>query len=410
MGVIPARVLSWMDGSATCGNSLNVTAAGLTGLTTGAAPLGELFDVIFGTSTGGLLGAGIAVPDLTGSTFTGNDAVNFYADKADVIFPGTASASGPKYQNDGLIGVLSGRWGNPPYNGSSTNGTTAVVTMSEATTPVFMTSCNVDFSNTTQNNVWAQTIGEYTAPGPLILGPETGTGDSTGGAALSVFQACLMTSAFPTLLPSVPYDLDFVQTSDVVSTFVDGGVWAGNPAMAAYLWAKANGYPVKALVSLGCGTYEPAATVTRQDGMTWGAGAWNPVFGVTNAGWLFTANLHDNSGSLCPSFDMLEYVSGEASGMFNDIMLQDLLDPSSYFRINPVMPLQEPGNHNTAGMVSTFQEPWDSNPSGLTFWATQADAAVQSASAGSNMWSTMMDKLLGKQPAESPAARQPAKV
>jgi len=329
-GIVPATILAFLDGTAGSAAFPVSTYADnqVDGVTIPSAQNGasitDCFDLIVGTSAGGLITAGVAVPALNQGSLNGADLVNMFYDNGATIFPppnsdlpdvtltapGVATLSEPMFDNAGLLQSICGTtgdnnpyWGCPPYLSSPTAPanliTTDVATLSQIVTnlSVLITSFNNGPSPTSPPNPNA--IDATTPHGPVFINEETVDFE---GNSISVAQACLMTSAFPMLLPPVPDDLSFQQygspapkTTTTRNYFLDGGVWAGNPALATYMWLISNGFEIDFMISLGCGAAPDIITPTTdgapyEDAAAYGSGL-GYVLGLpkTNPGWLGTA-------------------------------------------------------------------------------------------------------------------------
>lgn len=253
-GIIPARVLVEFERLA-------------------KVPTHQLFDLIVGTSTGGIIALGLTKPGPTGGpSFSAQDALQLYTEKGPEIFPGggpptleqrifgargrrgwlnpgralsdpaqrvgsafggnAAFAGNARYAPDGLEGVLSEHFG--------------LTRLSAALTPVVVTAYDIRYRE------------------PVLF--------ASAGASLGTDTDPLMaaaaraTSAGPTYLP--PMTLTF---GGVERILVDGGLVANNPALVAYVLAgEGVGGQDTVLISLGTGkksgpdpdsvTYESVST------------------------------------------------------------------------------------------------------------------------------------------------------
>jgi len=327
-GIVPATLLAFLDGTA--GSSTfpvstyadnKVDDVTIPSAQNGAS-ITDCFDLIVGTSAGGLITAGVAVPPLNQGSLNGADLVNMFYNNGATIFPppssdlpdwtvtapGIATLTKPMFDNAGLLQSICGTtgdsnpyWGCPTYLKSPTAPqnliTTEAANLSQipSTLSVLITSFNNGPSPADTPN--PNKIDANTPYGPVFINEETLDFE---GNAISVAQACLMTSAFPMLLPPVPDDLTFQQygsqapnATTTRNYFLDGGVWAGNPALATYMWLISNGFEIDFMISLGCGAAPDIITPTTdayEDAAAYGSGL-GYVLGLpdTNPGWLGTA-------------------------------------------------------------------------------------------------------------------------
>lgn len=199
----------------------------------------QLFDLIAGTSTGGILALGLAKP------YRAQDLVGLYQQKGPTIFARSLEheavtlngMAGPKYPADGIESVL-----------ASYFGTTLI---SAALTPVLVTGYDCQ-----------------------LPGPSEFTSWRTVAMMRDVARA---TSAAPTFFP--PLKLGG-------SIFVDGGVFANNPTMRALtkmreLWGPhpdpdLSWYDDVLVVSLGTGNTEK-----KFDPSSWGLVDWARMLATT---------------------------------------------------------------------------------------------------------------------------------
>jgi patatin-like phospholipase/acyl hydrolase len=247
-------------------------------------PIGQSFDMIAGTSTGGILALGLSLPvsqkDQT-PQYTASDVVKFYTDKdlREKIFDKPKlerSLSGSstlkdlnknhlisigydggcyitsnfepirdkinlKYTAEGIENVLKSKFGETRLSKLLPK-------------EVFVATFN---TTTMKHHLWSKKEAE------LGLSPD-----------VMVWQAARTSSAAPTYFP--PYVLHN-------NEYIDGGVCMNNPTLAAILQAKKLGIPRKNIfcVSIGTGSYISSVAPTTNFGLAhW---ALN-IFDVTCAG------------------------------------------------------------------------------------------------------------------------------
>lgn len=421
MGVVPARLLSYIEGNASGGTVGGVTVPNPVTVSGGKVPniasqSGDAFQYIAGTSTGGLLAAALGITPLTaGATgpLTANGALDFYLTNAATIFPGSVSevdmlaGTTPSFGNLALANTIAGSYGAPSgaqalsrtsnWPKAATFTKTAVTnpftgdndcaTLSQAKPTLLITTFNNNFPQTTGTpplptynvpeaaGIYAANSGSAsTPPGPLFL---TNTTTDSSGNSLSVLQACLMTSAFPMLLPPVPYDLQFDPSgSDAgsINYFLDGGIYAGSPAMAAYFFAIQNDLEIQSFISIGCGSTAIESGLNYQTVWDWGSGL-NAL--ATSAGWM----------SALSSMPLLDLMSHAPATVTNGILSQLL--PGKFFRLQPQIP---------AGAGPA----WSNNPSTLNSWLTAADTLVSTMNSTTepgkdiSVWQAMINAVTGQ--------------
>lgn len=388
-GVIPARILSYLEGNAANGTYSGVQISN----TLSKVPsLGKqcyaAFDYIAGTSTGGLMAAGLSIAPVNGpktsSALTSNDLLGFYCTNASSIFPATGkdtmfdllTTTKPLFKNSGLCSAIAELYGAPSWAKDSTgasinNPSGNSANLSQALTNILITSFNNYAPPSNSDNLpWMYEINSSTPGGPLLLTQNSICENSnfTGQQAVSVLQACLMTSACPLLLPPVPFDLQFAPSGADAGTipyFLDGGVFAGSPALAAYLFAVKQGLTINSFISIGCGSEQAANPLQYSTVANWGGG-----LGLMdmNKGWL--AN-----DFLSPMINLLTSGAGD----FVHTMLGQLL-PGRFFRLNPTIP------------ESVNYLAYDSTPAALQGWVAAADALVEQLS-NSGDWQQMLDVI-----------------
>jgi patatin-like phospholipase/acyl hydrolase len=208
----------------------------------------ELFDLITGTSTGGIIACGLtATKDGKAPYLTIDQLIELYTTKGEVIFPwkrnifqkigtGINSLFNPKFSPNGLDGLLTQYFGE--------------LKLSDTLKPIIVTSYDI------KNN-------------EIAMFKSRRCGEIGYNALLK--DVCRATSAAPTFLPSYP--LSFAGKGRVL---IDGGVYINNPAMGAVSDALRSVKGLKLadieVLSLGTGTYP--AELGKKDTPSWGLVNW----------------------------------------------------------------------------------------------------------------------------------------
>ena len=216
------------------------------------APVSSLFGLLAGTSTGGIVAAGLTVPDVSGRPrYRAEDMVEIYSQDGPQIFRRSLarrlrSACGlleEKYDDAALRKVLQ------RYLGEAR--------VSAAVTPLLLTAYELESRSPYFVKSWRARV----EPDRDILMREAARATT---AAPSYFEPALVRP------PAGGGRL----------SLVDGGVFATNPAMCAYAEAArmAPGEPVR-LVSLGTGRL--IRPIRHERAVGWGSAQWmRPLIGV----------------------------------------------------------------------------------------------------------------------------------
>jgi patatin-like phospholipase/acyl hydrolase len=199
-GLIPATILAELEGR-------------LQRLDGPERRLVDYFDLVAGTSAGGLITAMITSPstqDATRPLFTAKEVFNFYQRYANKIFPQTkgpfgqlrkniAALNGPKYKARGLDTLLNEYFGSDPY-------------LAGALTSVIIPSFDIKIQQPVFFSSW-KAKQEVLDNVPVKL-------------------VCGATSAAPTYLPPVQFTLQDTKADPPVTrefNMIDGGVAVNNP-------------------------------------------------------------------------------------------------------------------------------------------------------------------------------------
>jgi patatin-like phospholipase/acyl hydrolase len=216
--------------------------------------IGDLFDMLAGTSTGGIIALGLTKPGAGGRPDkSAADIVSLYETQGTNIFPRNLrevlhleAFAGPKYPSDGVDVTLQRYFGN--------------VRLKDALKPVLVPSYDIE----------KQT--------PIFFKSERAR--RAADSDFPMHQVARATSAAPTYFP--PEKID---TADPVQYYalIDGGVIANNPAMCAYAEAIKMGHPDVLMVSIGTG--ELRHPIKYPDAMRWGQLEWaQPIINIALQG------------------------------------------------------------------------------------------------------------------------------
>ena len=217
-------------------------------------PIHESFDLISGTSTGGLITSALTVPKnpadkSQGAKYSLDDILNIYLTKGQIIFPPRHSELGvlisdidatlcPKYNGNGIAQVFTEVLGDTRLN--------------DCLTDVMI--CCYDLANNF----------------PLLF--TTSASKSNAGQNISMYDICRATSAGPTYLPA--YELTYPSKDQTPKRLcIDGGVFINNPSLGAlsefsknhvyYGFGKENediNYDDVFVLSIGTGSYSGPIT------------------------------------------------------------------------------------------------------------------------------------------------------
>jgi patatin-like phospholipase/acyl hydrolase len=220
----------------------------------------ETFDMMAGTSTGGLIVACLSVRNAQNPAlpqYNLQDIAGIYLHKGRVIFPvksgiarffhGLTNLFKPAYSADGLEKVL--------------NEYLAEQRIKDALRPILVSTYDLNGNR------------------PVFFKSSEAHGDPTANARIK--DICRATSAAPTYLPAYSFNY-----KEKLLTGIDGGVYVNNPTMAAIAeiskygkagyYKKKDGSPVAfddiRILSLGTGTY--TGTITNTQAVRWGQLAW----------------------------------------------------------------------------------------------------------------------------------------
>ena len=218
-------------------------------------PVAQLFDLVSGTSTGGLLALGLTKPSATGSgtpAFSARQMLDLYEREGSAIFErdlwhrflALENVLEEKYPSRGVERVLATYFGD--------------TLLSEALTELLVTSYDIERRT------------------PFFF--RRSKAQEHRGWDWQMRQAARATSAAPTYFE--PAKLEATDRSGYYA-LVDGGVFANNPAMCAYAEARTLWPEEEDLLVVSLGTGELTRPIPYDDARGWGLAKWaQPILGV----------------------------------------------------------------------------------------------------------------------------------
>ncbi|KAG6626616.1 hypothetical protein CIPAW_15G062900 [Carya illinoinensis] len=252
-GIIPATILAILESQ-------------LQELDGKEARLADYFDVIAGTSTGGLVTAMLATPNENNRPlFDAKDIKPFYPEHGPRIFP----------QNSGLFGAIGKMFRSligPKYDGKYLHG-------------VLREKLGETRLDDTLTNVVIPTF-DIKHLQPTIFSSYEAKNDSCLNAQLS--DICISTSATPTYLPAYHFNHQTGAGNFSHFNLIDGGVVANNPAVVAInqvtkqiFNANPDFFPIKStdygcfpVISIGTGSGKIEKRYNAKMAAKWGVLNW----------------------------------------------------------------------------------------------------------------------------------------
>ena len=208
----------------------------------------DLFDLLSGTSTGGIIALGLVKPAADGTVEkSATDIVNIYSQTGSTIFPQTflqgglhlGLVRGAKYDAKGLESVVRAQFGD--------------ARLKDAVKPVLIPSHD---------------IGHQT---PMFF--KSTKAKLSPDADFAMRDVVRATTAAPTFFTPTQ-----VQPADASTSYalVDGGIDAGNPAMCAYAEAIKLGAVAGSVLMVSLGTGGQGWSLNFAQASQWGAVEWAP--------------------------------------------------------------------------------------------------------------------------------------
>ncbi|XP_062156879.1 patatin-like protein 2 isoform X3 [Alnus glutinosa] len=196
-GIIPATLLGFLESKLQELDGTHVRVA-------------DYFDIIAGTSTGGLVTTMLTAPNKDNRPmYTANDITNFYLDHCPRIFPQKRASC----SMTSMLGAMMG----PKYNGkylrSMINELLGNLTLKQTLTNVIIPTFDIKLLQ------------------PVIFSTKDAKRNDLKNARLA--DVCIGTSAAPTFLPAHYFETKDAEGNTRCFDLIDGGVAANNPTMIA---------------------------------------------------------------------------------------------------------------------------------------------------------------------------------
>ncbi|WCJ31105.1 Patatin-like protein 1 [Euphorbia peplus] len=290
-GIIPATVLDFLESM-------------LKELDGEEARIADYFDVIAGTSTGGLIGAMLTAPDENNRPlYMAKDIIPFYLKHCPNIFPQSNATMmtlkalrGPKYDGKYLKKLIRDKLG--------------VRKLHQTLTRLVIPTYDIRLLQ------------------PVVFSTFEAEIDESKDVLLS--DVCIGTSAAPIYFPAYHFKNKCSQGTEREFHLVDGGIAANNPALMAMKPMgkvfpgdpKSESVPDQALkydkyliISLGTGT----SKIEKKYSVKMAA-KWGPL------GWLY------NDGN-CPLIDAFTYANGDMVDLHMSLIFTSMHSEDNYLRI-----------------------------------------------------------------------------
>lgn len=236
-------------------------------------PIAELFDLIAGTSSGGILALGLVKPGSDGRPeYAAEDGIKLFAAQGARIFSRSMwhkihsvwSVEQEKYQSEGIEAVFREYFGD--------------ALLKDSLTDVLITSYKIE-----------RRI-------PFFFKSAKARDSGEPGSDFPMWQVARATSAAPTYFEPVKIETD--DRSEYYA-LVDGGIFANNPAMCGLAEAKAM-YPDGEFLVASLGTGERTQPLLYDEARTWGLRQWaRPIIDISFDGT--SATVHYQLTQLLPA-------------------------------------------------------------------------------------------------------------
>lgn len=234
-GIIPATVLAYIEQRT-------------------GKPTSALFDLIAGTSTGGILALGSTMPGVDGDpAYTAEEGIAFYVQDGPVVF------SRPWYRKIPGWNLIEERYPSAPIDDVLLNyfGDTR---LKQALTDVIITAYDIE------------------ARAPFFFKSRHAANPNRPGDDFLMRDAARATAAAPTYFEPAKIE---TPGEPPYLALIDGGVYAINPAMCAYAEVRSVHPPEQQVLLVSLGTGENTDPLPYNEVKGWGEASWaRPILDV----------------------------------------------------------------------------------------------------------------------------------
>jgi len=272
----------------------------------------SLFDLIAGTSTGGILALGLTCPDKSGGPkFSAVDLANLYINSGSKIFAKRRfsrlrSFFSSKYQPDALKKILFHYFGQ--------------TMISQSLTDILITCYSLNRRG--------------------IKNLSSRDAKNNNFDDISMVSAALATSAAPTYFP--PAQIEGFHF-DHYQSFVDGGIFANNPSALALAEASRRGISLDRVLLVSIGTGKSGHEIFPIEKKGWGLLQW-----IQKDPWAV------HPPDTPPILEVIFDASSELADIVSSNLLSSTGQPQRYYRIQEILPVNRVSMDDTSAEYMAY--------------------------------------------------------